>query len=66
MACFEIQLYVILNNNIFPAVYVDITNKLLKNNRYTYYEPEDGFYGAFVNNSWNGMVRMIIDDVSSL
>ena len=41
-------------------------NAILEHYRYTYCEPEDGFYGAFVNNSWNGMVRMIIDDVSSL
>lgn len=31
---------------------------------YEWVETEDGLYGAFVNGSWNGMVRMLIDKVT--
>ena len=65
MACIKIQLYVIFYNNIYQLP--DVTFAiLLEKDRYTYCEPKDGLYGAFVNNSWNGMVRMLIDGVSSL
>lgn len=38
-------------------------NILHTSKRYHYVEPTDGFYGSFVNNSWNGMVRMAINSV---
>ena len=31
---------------------------------FEYVEPPDGAYGAFVNDSWNGLVRMVIARVS--
>lgn len=31
---------------------------------FEYVEPPDGAYGAFVNGSWNGLVRMVIAGVS--
>lgn len=32
--------------------------------RYSITQPADGFYGSFVNGSWNGLIKQLITEVS--